>query len=185
MARMDKRRVVIPLMLVATLFTGFLLYGVNDTADTVATAPGAPATPRGDQARDRLVHQRFQQAVTLLQHREYDYAMRGFHDVLAIAPELPEAHVNMGFALLGLGQYEAARSFFDTASNLRPSQANAYYGLAVAFEGLGDLRQAVVTMSAYVHIADEDDPYRRRAEAAIWEWEAALAAPEDEKENAK
>jgi len=177
MARMDKRRAVIPLMLGATFVAGFLLYGVTDTADTAAAA-------RVDGARERLVRERFEQAVALLQHGEYDYAMRGFHGVLELAPDLPEAHVNMGYALLGLEQYDAARSFFDTASNLRPEQANAYYGMAVAFEGLGDLRQAAITMRTFVHIADNDDPYRRKAEAALWEWEAALAAPDNEEEDA-
>ena len=126
----------------------------------------------------RLLHQQFQQAVALLQHGEYDYAVQGFHDVLKVAPDMPEAHVNMGFALLGLEEYEAARSFFDTATNIRPGQTNAYYGLAVAHEGLGDLRQAVAAMRAYTHIAAGDDQYRRKAEAAIWEWEAELTAKE-------
>jgi tetratricopeptide (TPR) repeat protein len=82
----------------------------------------------------------------------------------------------MGFALLGLDEFEAARSFFDTATNLRPGQSNAYYGLAVAHEGLGELRQAVAAMRAYIHVADNDEQYRRKAEAAIWEWEAELTA---------
>jgi hypothetical protein len=33
-------------------------------------------------------------------------------------------------------------------------------------------------MQAYVHIAADDDPYRRKAEAAIWEWGAELSAQE-------
>ena len=126
----------------------------------------------------RLLHQQFQQAVALLQHGEYDYAVQGFHEVLKLAPDLPEAHVNMGFALLGLKEFEAARSFFDTATNLKPDQGNAYYGLAVAHEGLGELRQAVVAMRAYIHVTDGNEKYRRKAEAAIWEWEAELTAEE-------
>ena len=58
----------------------------------------------------------------------------------------------------------------------------AYYGLAVAYEGLGDLRQAVAAMRAYAHVADGDEQYRRKAEAAIWEWEAALTAKNNEHE---
>ena len=95
---------------------------------------------------------------------------------------MPEAHVNMGFALLGLEEFEAARSFFDTATNLRPEQTNAYYGLAVAHEGLGDLRLAVAAMRTYTHVADGDDQYRRKAEAAIWEWEAELTAEEQQQQ---
>jgi hypothetical protein len=85
----------------------------------------------------------------------------------------------MGFALLGLEKFKVAQEFFDSASNIRPSQNNAYYGLAVAHEGLGNLRQAVVTMRSFVHVAAQDDPFRRKAESAIWEWEATLAAQDN------
>lgn len=180
---MDKRRTVIPLLAVATLVLGLALSMLGGFDDDAAVGESAAngamvATP----AEVRLTHQRFQQAVALLQHREYEAAMQGFHEVLKTAPEMPEAHVNMGFALLGLEEYAAARSFFDTASSLRPAQANAYYGLAIASEGLGDLAQARTAMQAYLHVAEENDPYRRKAESAIWEWEAALAAQNDEQE---
>ena len=168
--RMDKRVTVIPAVLLLTVLAGF---GLRMSGEDV----GEPVAQQ-DSAELRLLHQQFQQAVALLQHGEYDFAVQGFHEVLKTAPEMPEAHVNMGFALLGLEEYEAARSFFDTATNLRPSQSNAYYGLAIASEGLGDTRQALAAMQAYVHIAAEDDPYRRKAEAAIWEWGAELSAQE-------
>jgi tetratricopeptide (TPR) repeat protein len=84
----------------------------------------------------------------------------------------------MGYALLGLEEFAAARSFFDSASNLRPAQANAYYGMAIAHEGLGEMAQAVAAMQAYAHIAAQDDPYRRKAEAAIWEWQVELSVRE-------
>ena len=167
---MDKRFTVIPAVLLLTVLAGF---GLRMSGEDV----GEPVAQQ-DSAELRLLHQQFQQAVALLQHGEYDFAVQGFHEVLKTAPEMPEAHVNMGFALLGLEEYEAARSFFDTATNLRPSQSNAYYGLAIASEGLGDTRQALAAMQAYVHIAADDDPYRRKAEAAIWEWGAELSAQE-------
>ncbi len=167
--RIDKRFTVIPAILAVTVAAGFLLRSIEPQ--------GEPVTVQAETDM-RLLHQQFQQAVALLQHGEYDYAVQGFHDVLKVAPDMPEAHVNMGFALLGLEEYEAARSFFDTATNLRPGQTNAYYGLAVAHEGLGDLRLAVAAMRAYTHIAAGDDQYRRKAEAAIWEWEAELTAKE-------
>lgn len=167
--RLDKRYTVIPAILAVTVLAGFTLRSIEPT--------GEPVTVQADPGM-RLLHQQFQQAVALLQHGEFDYAVQGFHEVLKLAPDLPEAHVNMGFALLGLEEFGAARSFFDTATNLRPDQGNAYYGLAVAHEGLGELRQAVVAMRAYIHVADGDEQYRRKAEAAIWEWEAELTAEE-------
>lgn len=167
--RLDKRYTVIPAILVITALSGFALRSIEPQGEPVAVRAETDM---------RLLHQRFQQAVVLLQHGEYDYAVQGFHEVLKVAPNMPEAHVNMGFALLGLEEFEAARSFFDTATNLRPEQTNAYYGLAVAHEGMGDLRQAVAAMRTYTHVADGDDQYRRKAEAAIWEWEAELTAEE-------
>ena len=168
--RIDKRYTVIPAILVVTVAAGFALRSFEPQGEPVVTVQ--------EGIDMRLLHQQFQQAVVLLQHGEFDYAVQGFHNVLKVAPDMPEAHVNMGFALLGLEEFEAARSFFDTATNLRPGQTNAYYGLAVALEGLGDLRQAVAAMRAYTHIAAGDDQYRRKAEAAIWEWEAELTAKE-------
>jgi tetratricopeptide (TPR) repeat protein len=81
----------------------------------------------------------------------------------------------MGFALLGLEEYAAARDFFDAATEIRPSQTNAYYGLAIAHQGQGDLRNALLAMQTFVHTSEVDNLYRRKAEAAIWEWGAELA----------
>jgi len=177
--RLDKRRAIIPAVVFATLVLGYGAYRLGGSAGDV------PAHPSGDphfvnaaslERDDATLHQAFQASVALLQTGEYEYAVKGFHDVLRIAPEMPEAHANMGFALLGLGKYVEARDFFNAAAGLRPSQINAYYGLAIAHEGLGELREAVTVMRAYTHLAVEGDPFRRKAEAAIWEWEAALAA---------
>jgi tetratricopeptide (TPR) repeat protein len=92
--------------------------------------------------------------------------------VLVLAPQLPEAHVNMGFALLGLNRVKEAREFFDGATALRPDQANAYYGLALAYEASGDLAMATSAMRSYVHLARDERPeHLSRARAALWEWE--------------
>jgi len=176
--RMDKRRLVIPTVLFATLVLGF---GLQKIATGRAVAGYTADDPQGVlvnklEPRGHQLQLHFQQAVALLQQGEFEIAAHGFYEVLKHVPELPEAHVNLGFAMLGLKKFEEAQGHFDRASNIRPGQSNAYYGLAVASEGLGDLPQAVTAMRAYVHIAEADDPYRRKAEAAIWEWEAALPA---------
>ncbi|HJV25464.1 MAG TPA: tetratricopeptide repeat protein [Aromatoleum sp.] len=120
------------------------------------------------------VQTRFAQGVTMLQMGQYDYALTAFHQVLKLAPQLPEAHVNMGFALIGLERWRDAASFFDTAIELRRDQMNAYYGLAVALEGQGDLRSAMGAMQTYVHRAKGDDPFRDSAEAALAKWRDRL-----------
>jgi Flp pilus assembly protein TadD len=133
---------------------------------------------------DRAAHQRekkadetrvrFEQAVVMLHARQYRHAVTALHRVLELAPELPEAHVNMGYALLGLQRADAARDFFESAIALRPAQANAYYGLAMAQEARGDLESALGAMRSYLHTSSANDAHRSRARAALWEWERAL-----------
>jgi len=138
------------------------------------TTGGANPQPLLPGAGADDVHASFQNAAALLNARHYEQAVDAFHKVLMLQPEMPEAHVNMGFALIGLQRDEMARQFFQNAIDIRPAQGNAYYGLAVAHEGIGALQEAIDAMRIYVHLAPPNDPFRRKAESALWEWEAEL-----------
>lgn len=128
--------------------------------------------PRGHekQARDAELQLRFQQAVAMLHAKQYDYAVKALHRVLELAPRMPEAHVNMGYALIGLKDYKAAVDFFDSAIAIKPMQLNAYYGLALAYEGQGNYPMALSAMESFIHLAGDDHPYLERAQSASWEW---------------
>jgi cytochrome c oxidase subunit I len=176
--RRDVRWSAIALTAALTVTLGTLLaYWPTDSGDVV-TAQGAnlhkvatgPATQKGKSEIDSL----FTQGVTLLNARQYEAAAGQLHRVLELAPKMPEAHVNMGFALLGLQRYDMARTSFENATALKRDQLNAYFGLAVALEGLRDLPGALGAMRSYVHLSKTDDPYLRKANAAIWEWEEEL-----------
>lgn len=123
-------------------------------------------------SREQEISERFRQAVMMLHAGQYDFAVTALHRVLELSPKMPEAHVNMGFALLGQGHPEVAREFFLGAIDLRPRQVNAYWGLAVSLEALCDLKGATGAMRTYLHLADADDRFLGKARAAIWEWEA-------------
>lgn len=133
--------------------------------------------PRGhaEQARAQQLQERFEQAVAMLHAKQYEYAVTALHRVIELSPRMPEAYVNMGYALIGLERYKAAADFFNTAIELRPYQANAYWGLAVSLEAAGDLPGALGAMRTYIHLAPpSEQEYVRRARAALWEWETAL-----------
>lgn len=117
---------------------------------------------------------RFTEGVMMLHAKQYEHALTAFHRVLQLDPKMPEAHVNAGYALLGMGNYQAAADFFDTATTLRPNQLNAYYGLGEALQGMGDNQGALQAMETYLHRSPPGDPFRRKAEAAIWELRSAL-----------
>jgi len=174
--RTDKRRTVIPLALGLTLLGGALLsvYLSRDAAKPVAeetaATDGAHEFLEDEQAR--RAHQGFQQGVAMLQAGHFDHAVTALHEVLAIYPALPEAHVNMGYALLGVGEPGAAADFFNTATDLRPSLHNAYYGLALAEREKGNDKAALAAMQAYTHLAAEDERHLPRAKEIIWELQA-------------
>lgn len=127
-----------------------------------------------EQKRKEEIDLRFKQGVIMLHAKQYEHATTAFHRVLELAPTMPEAHVNMGFAMLGQKRYKEALDFFDGATNLNPNQLNAYFGMAEAFEGLGNYRGALESMEAWLHRSKPDDPFRRRGEAAVWEWRERL-----------
>lgn len=125
-------------------------------------------------APDEL-QRRFAAAVELQRTRPAE-AVAAWQRVLALAPQLPEAHVNLGFALVARQRMAEARQAFERATALRPAQANAYYGLALAHEAQGDLPLAIGAMRSYLHLARaESAEHLRRARAALWEWESAAA----------
>lgn len=165
-----------------------LALGVVAAALVVGSGPASPPPERVSRSAHQQqmtrteVNLRFQQAVVMLHARQYDHAVTALHRVLELAPRMPEAHVNMGFALLGLQQAEAARGFFVSAIDLRPQQANAYYGLAMAHEMLHDYESALGGMRSYLHLAPADDAYRSKARAALWEWEDKLGRHAQAKE---
>lgn len=143
-----------------------------------------PGADRMSAQEDELT-MRFQQAVVMLHAGKYDDAVVALHRVIEMSPRMPEAYVNMGFALYGLQRYRAAYDFFMTAANLNSYQANAYWGLAIVYEKLDDLPAALGAMRTFIHLSRPGDPYLRRARSALWEWEYQLnrgPLPEQDKE---
>ncbi|HZX31135.1 MAG TPA: tetratricopeptide repeat protein [Rhodocyclaceae bacterium] len=164
--RQDVRWRAVALTAILVAFGGLLLSFYDKLPQATDRLRAAVHTD----SRQRLeIEQRFQQGVAMLHTRQYEYAMTAFHRVLQLDPKMPEAHVNLGFALLGLNEYAAARDFFNTAIELRSNQLNAYFGLAEALDALGDSFGAMQAMETYVHLAPKDDPFRRKAESAAWE----------------
>lgn len=117
------------------------------------------------------ISQLFDQAVEKLRHRKYQEAIEGFRAVLSHSGPMPEAYINTGFAYYEMQQYELAVEAFQTAIDLRPSQVNAYWGLAVSLEALCDIPGAIGAMRTYVHLAEPGSAYIKRANSALWEWE--------------
>jgi len=176
-ARRDVRLAALALTVALTAGAGLLLaYWPQEIGTVAAAAPSPVRDPaaHAQQKRKELVEREFAEGVRLLSAKQYEEAASALHRVLELAPQMPEAHVNMGFAMIGVGKHAMARDFFEAAISLRTTQMNAYYGLALALEGIGDLEGALGAMRTYAHRIGSDDPFRGKADAAIAGWQARL-----------
>lgn len=156
---------------------GVVVSSTTEAQRTASAAAGDTAPDAGNAApsrQDTVFRRHFQAGVSFLQRGHYRQAADVFGLARRIAPGVPEVHVNLGYAYLGLEEPELAVPAFRHAIDLRPAQANAYFGLAEALKALGDDAGALGAARTYVHLTPEDDPFRRQALAAIWELQEAL-----------
>lgn len=179
-ARRDRRALAVVLTVAFVAAGGAAIHFLPSGPPAAAVRPDPRSDARGhaEAARRDEVKLRFEQAVLMLHAREYEHALTALHRVLELAPRMPEAHANAGYALLGLKRTAAARDFFESAIALNAMQANAYYGLAAALDELGDRAGAIGAMRSYLHLAKDEDPrHLAKARAALWEWEGQRTAP--------
>ncbi|WP_206485996.1 tetratricopeptide repeat protein [Thalassotalea sp. G2M2-11] len=128
-------------------------------------------TEHSQQQQELLNQQQFADAAKLLQIGHFQQAITLLHKVLARHPNLPEAHTNLGFAMLGLGELKKAVKSFNYALTIRAEEANAYYGLALVAEQEGDYDIAMGAMRSYLHLR-KDDTYVAKARAALAYWQS-------------
>ncbi len=172
------RAIVITLALV--LLTGFGLYllpGKTGTETPLQMADPAPFRP------DARFDKQFRDAALLLHRKEYGAALEAWEGLVEKAPQMPETWVNLGYTLLGLNRHQVAEQVFQKAISLRSSQANAYYGLALALEGQDKYSDAAFNMQAFVERSAKTDPYVKVAREKIrtlmnWAAERQSCEPE-------
>jgi len=75
---------------------------------------------------------------------QVESAFNELQDVLRLAPDFPEAHYNLGLALVALNKFDEAIVAFQRAVVLKPDYADAHNNLGGLFEGKGNQRDAIV-----------------------------------------
>jgi tetratricopeptide (TPR) repeat protein len=137
----------------------------EEEAAPPASATEAEVKALRKQARSLLAAKRFREAFAPLQK------------IIALAPGDAQAHLHLGLAIEGLGNFQLARRYYEAAIDRDPALPDAYFGYATASESLGDLEGALGAMRSFLHVQRDADPYRLRvaqARSAIWEWESKL-----------
>lgn len=134
-------------------------------------APAAPGQPDGE------FKQRSAEADAALKAGQFMKALAAAQRMRELKPDLPDSYVKAGFAFNGMGRFKEAFAPLSQAIDLDPMQADAYFGMAVVQEGLGNLEGALGGMRTFLHVTQDADPARlqvAQARAAIWEWESKL-----------
>lgn len=73
----------------------------------------------------------------------YDLALRDFQEVITIAPDNSQAHMNKGISLYKLGEYEDALSAFNTSIKLSPKFGIAYLNRGTLQADLHHYKRAI------------------------------------------
>jgi protein O-mannosyl-transferase len=72
-----------------------------------------------------------------------DEAIASLEEALRLKPDLPEAHNNLGSALLNAGRPREALARFERALQLKPDSSETYNNLGFAFRSMGRLADAI------------------------------------------
>jgi tetratricopeptide (TPR) repeat protein len=75
-----------------------------------------------------------------------------YSKALAIDPKQPEAKYNLGYLMLERHELDVAIRYFQGAIESDPRFADAYFNLAMAYEELGDKRNARPLWRTYLEL---------------------------------
>ena len=75
--------------------------------------------------------------------KQLDTAVNSYEKVIAINPDFPEAHYNLGNTLRELGQFETAIKSYEKVIAIKPDNADVHFNLGDTLRELGQLDEAV------------------------------------------
>ncbi len=101
-----------------------------------------------------------QKAFEALKLKDYQHAIEGFREAIALAPDRPAHHLDLAYTLLKIGEAEAARDEFAEALRLDP--ANDHVALEYAFLCY-ESKQQVIARRIFDRLAKAGNPTAKDA----------------------
>lgn len=95
---------------------------------SAAAAAAASMTPE-EKERAAKLQAAAGGAIAALNAKQYDEAIKGFNEVVALSPTCVECYLNLGTAHAAKQQYAEAEAAYKKAIELKPDSADAYTGL--------------------------------------------------------
>lgn len=93
-----------------------------------------------------------------------DLAIGEFNKSIAINPSNPAAYSSIGYVYFDKGMLNEAFAYQKKAIDINPDFAEAHYGIALVYKGLGDLKTARMHFGEYLRIQPKGYYYRRAKE---------------------
>ncbi len=94
------------------------------------------------QGKDPDLQQLFTEAVSAQQHGDFALAVRNYRQILKIQPDAVEVKINLGAALVHLGQYDAAIAEYESALSAASDPETVRLNLGLAYYKKGDFEKA-------------------------------------------
>lgn len=118
---------------------------------------------------------RLKRAETAIGAQQYAVAADDFRTLLQSSPNTPRLIVGLGLALVGKGESAQAKELLDPLVARNPS-APAFYGRAMAYQGLGNLPEALKNLDQAIRLEPQNPQYlqiRNQLSAAVAKPQAA------------
>lgn len=91
-----------------------------------------------------------------LHNNQNQQAKVKLQEACSIAPDLPQAHHQLGIALAKLGENQAAINEFSTATKLDPNLAASWLNLAAVYQSSGNSESAISTYQEFINRFPQD-----------------------------
>jgi 2-polyprenyl-3-methyl-5-hydroxy-6-metoxy-1,4-benzoquinol methylase len=127
------------------------------TLEREAAARAADATRRALGERNELVHHTFTRANNSLRQGNLDEAVAFYKQILALNPNLAEAHSNLGVALQALGKLEEAAAAYRSALAINPKLVAIYINLGHVLVAQGNVIEAIALARRALIVAPTKD----------------------------
>ncbi|HSW97645.1 MAG TPA: tetratricopeptide repeat protein [Candidatus Saccharimonadales bacterium] len=103
------------------------------------------------------------------------FSLLATQQAVALDSANPQEYIALGGLYYQLGQYDNAIREFQTAINLKPDFANAYYNLGHAFEQKGDLKSALAQYQNVESLVQADSKSLKQIQAEVEALQAKIS----------
>ncbi|HEY86335.1 MAG TPA: tetratricopeptide repeat protein, partial [Chloroflexi bacterium] len=123
---------------------------------TETPTPAPPtATPTPEPTSTPTVGERIEQGIAYYEQGELDKAIVEYKEAIALEPDNPDAHRNLGTVYVDQGKWEEAVAAYEQAISLNPDFGEAYGDMVAAYINLDKLSEAIDAGEKAIELAPD------------------------------